>query len=87
MTAASTMEMSWGWIAVGPPATGTCHTIVTYGVAEVMVPLGQGGEPAVESPPVVADEPPDGTHTSVRWCHCTREPYGIGGAETVLGNR
>ena len=61
--------------------------MVMFGVAEVMVAFGQGGDPAMESPPVVADEPPDGAHTSVRWCHCTREPYGIGGEETVLGRR
>ena len=29
MTAASTIWMSGGWIASGPPATGTCHTIET----------------------------------------------------------
>ncbi len=27
MIAASTIWMSGGWIASGPPATGTCHTI------------------------------------------------------------
>jgi hypothetical protein len=29
ITAASTIWMSGGWIAKGPPATGTCQTIVT----------------------------------------------------------
>ena len=29
-------------MARGPPATGTCHTMVTYGVGVGVVPLAQG---------------------------------------------
>ena len=42
ITEASTIWMSGGWMAKGPPATGTCQTIVTYGVGFWIVPCAHG---------------------------------------------
>jgi hypothetical protein len=48
MVAASTIWMSGGWMAKGPPATGTCHTIVTYGVGFWTVPWAHPAVRAVD---------------------------------------
>ncbi len=50
-------------MAVGPPATGTCHTIVMYGVGSWTVPGAQGGVPVMCS---VVAEPDSGPQTAVR---------------------
>jgi hypothetical protein len=47
ITEASTIWMSGGWMAKGPPATGTCHTIVTYGVGFWTVPGAHGTVPVI----------------------------------------
>ena len=69
-------------MAVGPPATGSCHTMVTYGVGLWTVLGVQGRVPVMAS--VVAD-PSSGPQTAVRSCHCTSAPKGIGGFCTVGG--
>jgi hypothetical protein len=83
MMAASTIWMSGGWIASGPPATGTCHTMERYGVACTAEPLGQGGAPEIDSDVVTEDVP--GAHTWLRRCHCTSAPYGMGTLSTLEG--
>ena len=70
-------------MAVGPPATGTCHTMDRYGVGRWTDSAAQGGVPVMAS---AVGVPPDGPHTAVRWCHCTRAPYGMGAVCTVAGN-
>ena len=72
MTAASTIWMSGGWIASGPPATGTCQTMVMKGVDCCTLPAGQGGEPVIFKE-FDADSLL-GPQTSVRWCHWTKAP-------------
>jgi hypothetical protein len=55
--------MSGGWIAKGPPATGTCHTMVIYGVDFLTVPGVHGGAPVTSN---VVDDPFAGPQTLVR---------------------
>jgi hypothetical protein len=50
-------------MAVGPPATGTCHTIVRYGVGRWTELAAHGGVPVVLK---VVAEPVSGPHTAVR---------------------
>ena len=59
-------------MAKGPPATGTCQTIVMYGVELLHGALGtrrRAGD--LEG---TAGREVDGPHVFVRWCHCTRGP-------------
>ena len=72
MVAASTIWMSGGWMASGPPATGTCQTMVMYGVDFWTVPWAHGAVPVICRAAPVADV--DGPHVFVRWCHCTSGP-------------
>ena len=69
-------------MAVGPPATGICHTMVRYGVGRCTESEPQGVTPVMFR---TCAEPVSGPQTSVRWCHCTRAPNGMGGLLIVEG--
>ena len=58
--------MSGGWIASGPPATGTWHTIVMYGVGWTIDPVGHGGYPVMARVLELLTAAVPGPHTSVR---------------------
>ena len=69
-------------MAVGPPATGTCHTMVRYGVGLWTVLALHGVGPVMAN---VTGDPVSGPQTWVRSCHCTRAPKGMGGLPTEAG--
>ena len=50
-------------MAVGPPATGICHTMVRYGVGLCTEPDPQGGTPVMSS---VVPDPESVPQTAVR---------------------